>query len=83
LIEAVAKGASKYKFWFRFISDAKPLIEQELYEEVFNSMIEPFLSQYAGIVFEEVCIQYLKKLNGKNFYLSSFLKLVDGGGVIR
>lgn len=54
-----------FKFWFRFLSDAKPLIEQELYEEVFDSMIEPFLSQYAGNMFEEACIQYLKKLNGK------------------
>lgn len=64
-----------FKFWFRFISDAKPLVEQELYEEVFNSMIEPFLSQYAGSVFEEVCIQYLKKLNGKKLLPFIFFEI--------
>jgi Archaea bacterial proteins of unknown function. len=54
-----------FRFWFRFLSDTKPLVEQELYEVVYDSQIEPFLQQYTGNIFEDVCIQYLKKLNGK------------------
>ena len=64
-----------FKFWFRFLSDAKPLIEQELYNEVYDNMIEPFLSQYAGSIFEEVCIQYLKKQNGKKILPFTFFEI--------
>lgn len=52
-----------FKFYYRFIFPNYSLIEQEMYDYVFEKKIEPFLNQYMGFIFEDVSIQFLTKLN--------------------
>jgi hypothetical protein len=52
-----------FKFYYRFIFPNYSLIEQEMYDYVFENKIEPFLNQYMGFIFEDVSIQFLTKLN--------------------
>lgn len=52
-----------FKFYYRFIFSNYSLIEQEMYDYVFEKKVEPFLNQYMGFVFEDVSIQFLTKLN--------------------
>ncbi len=53
-----------FHFWFRFITRSISLIEQEKYDIVYDQIIEPRLSEYAGYAFEDICIQFLKQMNG-------------------
>ncbi|MCH4889313.1 ATP-binding protein [Acidaminobacter sp. JC074] len=52
-----------FRFWYRFVFLNKGLIEQELEEEMYHDHIESHLSTYVGTGFEEVCKDYLLKLN--------------------
>ena len=54
------------------MSNTTPLIEQKMYGTVFNDLIEPFLSQYISQIFEEVCIQFLERINGKEILPFTF-----------
>ncbi len=64
-----------FRFWFRFVADAAALIEQEKYEILYNERIQDHLSEYAGEIFEEVCIQYLKRVNGKGMLPFTFYQI--------
>lgn len=57
-----------FKFWYRFVFDNVTFIEQEMIDYVYSNKIEPEMSAYLGFIFEEVCIQFLKKKN-KNLQL--------------
>lgn len=47
-----------FRFWFRFVTDNSQLIALGAHEAAYQR-IEPFLSEYMGSIFEEICRQYL------------------------
>lgn len=46
-------------FWFRFILPNRSLIETGNSQLVYQELIEPYLSDYMGLLFEELCRQYV------------------------
>ena len=61
-----------YKFWYAFIQDSVSILQVRTPEEVYENKIEPYMPDYFGHIFEEICLQYLmhemKKGNIKEFY---------------
>ncbi len=52
-----------FRFWFRFVFPHRGFIEEGREDFVLNEKIIPQLNQYLGTVFEEICLQFLKKKN--------------------
>lgn len=52
-----------FRFWFRFIIHNQSFIEENRQEFVLKQRIIPFLDQFLGKVFEQVCIDFLKRIN--------------------
>ncbi len=54
-----------FRFWYRFVPENSSIISRGAVELAY-SRIAPYLSDYMGAVFEEICKQYLWKrlLNG-------------------
>ncbi|HEY8361880.1 MAG TPA: ATP-binding protein [Tissierellaceae bacterium] len=52
-----------FKFWYRFVFSNKALIELGLFDEVIENKIKPFINEFMGEVYEEICMDYLKILN--------------------
>lgn len=52
-----------FRFWFRFIMPNQGFIEENRQEFVLQQRILPFLDQFLGKVFEQVCIDFLKQMN--------------------
>ena len=50
-----------FRFWYRFVPENASMIARGATEVVYKR-IEPYLSDYMGKVFEEICKQYLWKL---------------------
>jgi AAA+ ATPase superfamily predicted ATPase len=50
-----------FRFWYRFIPDNISSINRNMPDLVYKR-IEPFLSDYMGPVFEEICKQYMWKM---------------------
>ena len=50
-----------FRFWYRFVPDNTSLISRGAADLVYKR-IEPYLSDYMGKIFEEICTQYLWKL---------------------
>ena len=50
-----------FRFWYRFVPENNSIIARGAADLAYNR-IEPFLSDYMGNVFEEICKQYLWKL---------------------
>ncbi|MDZ7292934.1 MAG: ATP-binding protein [candidate division KSB1 bacterium] len=49
------------RFWFRFIMPNQSYIEENRQDFLLQQRILPFLDQYLGEVFENVCIEFLKQ----------------------
>ncbi len=49
-----------FRFWYRFVLENNSLIVRGAAERVYKR-IEPYLSNYMGKVFEDICTQYLWK----------------------
>lgn len=47
-----------FRFWYRFVPDNNSIIARGATELAYKR-IEPYLSEYMGKVFEEICTQYL------------------------
>lgn len=54
-----------FRFWYRYVSNNKTLLETDAQEIVWNRRIEPDLSHYMGHVFEIVCKDYLLRKNSE------------------
>ncbi|WKV07641.1 ATP-binding protein [Thermoanaerobacterium sp. CMT5567-10] len=52
-----------FRFWYRFVFNNKALIEQGLLDEVIENKIKMSMNDFLGLVYEEICIDYLKILN--------------------
>lgn len=60
-------GDNMFRFWYRFVPENHSIIGRGAAELAYRR-IEPYLSDYMGKVFEEICRQYLWKLrlNGES-----------------
>jgi len=52
-----------FRFWNRFVAANSLNIESGMYDYVFNERIMPNLPEYMGHIFEDICIQYMKRQN--------------------
>jgi len=52
-----------FTFWFRFVFGNIELIEQKKVDYLYEQKIAPWTNHYLGGVFEEICIQYLRRRN--------------------
>ncbi len=52
-----------FRFWYRYVSKNKTLLETDAQEIVWSHRIEPTYSQYMGSVFETICRDYLLQKN--------------------
>jgi len=48
-----------FRFWYRFVFPNMSAVVSELGENVYAHTVEPQLSGYMGLAFEEICKQYL------------------------
>ena len=51
------------RFWHRFIINNSMNIESGMCNYVYSERILPLLSEYMGFIFEDICIQYMKRQN--------------------
>lgn len=54
-----------FRFWYRYVSGNRTLLETDAWEIVWNRRIEPDYSHYMGQVFERICRDYLLRQNSK------------------
>ncbi|MCI7468747.1 MAG: ATP-binding protein [Lachnospiraceae bacterium] len=54
---------TSFSFWYRFVPDGTDLIESGDGELYYEDQVKPYLSDFMGSVFEEMCRQYLLYLN--------------------
>jgi len=52
-----------FRFWYRFIMDNSMNIESGMADHVYKEKILPQLPEYMGFIFEDICIQYMKRQN--------------------
>jgi hypothetical protein len=57
-----------FRFYFKYVIDHMSLIEQGLNDYVVDTKVFPMINEYVGHIFEEVCIEYLIRMN-QNFNL--------------
>ncbi|MCL2833477.1 MAG: ATP-binding protein [Treponema sp.] len=51
------------KFWYRFVLNNITNIESGMSGYIYREKIHPQLSDYMGFIFEDICIQYMKRQN--------------------
>lgn len=54
-----------FRFWYRYVSSNRTLLETDAQEVVWKRRIEPDLNHYMGHVFEIVCRDYLLRKNSE------------------
>jgi AAA+ ATPase superfamily predicted ATPase len=54
-----------YRFWYRYVFLNKTAIEQGAGEPLFRSLL-PELNSFTGFSFEEICFQYMIRLNNRS-----------------
>ncbi len=55
-----------FRFWYRFIFPYRGLIELGQRDPVLKEKILPFLPQYMGPIFEEICLDFVRLRNGSD-----------------
>ncbi|MFI3213487.1 MAG: ATP-binding protein [Eubacteriales bacterium] len=50
---------SMFLFWYRFVRPNASSIVRGMGTQVYTSQVKPYLNHFMGLVFEEMCIQYL------------------------
>ena len=54
-------STSYFEFWFRFVFPNLSELEEGLVEDIFEDEIQPYLNQYAGKTYEDVCLNLLMR----------------------
>ena len=52
-----------FKFWFKFVFENLHYIEQELFDKLIKEKIKPEFPAFVGKVFEDICLEWMKKTN--------------------
>lgn len=50
-----------FKFWYRFVQYNLTSIYSNSFEKLYDSLVESYLSDYMGLIFENICKEYLLK----------------------
>ena len=48
-----------FHFWYKFVPECQFYLMMRKYPEAFERKIRPFLPEYFGHIFEEICLQYI------------------------
>jgi len=48
-----------FRFWYRFVFPNMSAVISELGENIYAYEVEPYLNAYMGLIFEEICKQYM------------------------
>lgn len=64
-----------FRFWFRYVSENRTLLETGAQKAVWEKRILPDLNHYMGLVFEEICKEYLMRENSEGRLPILFTKL--------
>ncbi len=64
-----------FSFWYRFVSGTQDIIERDRGISYYENMVKPYLSEYMGDVFEEMCREYTL-LHGLDGELPTFVTKV-------
>ena len=48
-----------FRFWYRFVPQNMSVISAGGFEKVYHKSIKPYLHDYMGLIFEQMCRQYL------------------------
>lgn len=64
-----------FKFFFRFIFPNITELEALDTDGVYEFSVKPYLNQYTSFVFEDICIQYMRKLNKQKKLSFRFSKI--------
>lgn len=54
-----------FRFWYRYVSSNKSLLEMDAQDVVWKRKIEPDYNNYMGLVFEKICRDFLLIQNSK------------------
>ncbi|MDP4089648.1 MAG: ATP-binding protein [Bacillota bacterium] len=52
-----------FRFWYRFLYKNRGLIDMGMMEYLYQNKIMKELNSHVGYIFEDICLQFLKKLN--------------------
>jgi AAA+ ATPase superfamily predicted ATPase len=63
-----------FRFWYRFIPANMSIIQNGMTEVALNNISE-HLSSFMGVVFEDICKQYLWQLNREGKAVATFMEL--------
>jgi len=80
-----AVSDNMYRFWYRFVRKEASLIKRSG-EDVFEENVRPFISDFLGPIFEDVCKEYLWRLNVRKelpFLFSNIGKWWGGNPITR
>ena len=54
-----------FRFWYRYVFTNRSLVETGAREAIWMKKIKPDYNNYMGVVFEKVCMDYLREKNAK------------------
>jgi len=54
-----------FSFWYRFVFPNLSKLEAGDIDGVYECSVKPFIESYASKAFENVCIQFLRKMNAR------------------
>lgn len=52
-----------FRFWYKFVTENNTNIESGMVDYVYHQSILPEIPNYMGQIFEDICIQYMKRQN--------------------
>ena len=52
-----------FRFWYKFVIENYMIIESGMSDYTYDERIQPRLSEYMGYIFEDICVQYIKRQN--------------------
>lgn len=52
-------GDPFFRFWYRFVPQNMAVISAGRFEQAYHKTVKPYLHDYMGLIFEQICKQYL------------------------
>lgn len=64
-------GDPFFRFWYRFVPQNMATISSGRFVQVYNKTVKPYLHDYMGLIFEQMCRQYLLRYAPPSVNLSN------------
>ena len=52
-----------FRFWYKFVIDNNMIIESGMFDYAYDEKILPQFPEFMGPIFEDICVQYMKRQN--------------------